>query len=66
MKFMRKLLERLRFGRKGQTALEYALVIAVIATIVVVAAKALFSDPEKGLQKQIFEKTVNEVSKQIG
>ena len=62
MRLMRKLLEKIRIGNEGQTALEYALVIAVIAVVIIAAAKALFSDPEKGVQRQVFEKSVKSVS----
>jgi len=50
----------------GQTALEYALVIAVITVVVVVAAKGIFSNSDKGVGNKIFQTAVDNVNKQMG
>ena len=62
MKLMRNMLKKLKKGKAGQAALEYALVIAVITAVIVGAAVAIFQDDgEDGLRQKVFQRAVDQV-----
>ncbi len=50
----------------GQTALEYALVIGVIAVGVITAAKFIFGGDEDSAARQLMNKAVTEASGTMG
>ena len=49
---------------KGQTALEYALVVGVISVGVIIAGKAIFGD--KGAAKDLMSNAVKTASSTVG
>jgi uncharacterized protein (UPF0333 family) len=65
MKAIRYLLGKTKKGTSGQSALEYALVIAVVVVAIVGVAYKLFIDPDEGVSKKIFGKTVKNVENAI-
>jgi Flp pilus assembly pilin Flp len=65
MKAIRKLLGKLRRASSGQSAVEYALIIAVVVVAIVWGAKTIFFDEEKGFQKKVFQNTVDKVENTV-
>ena len=66
MRFFRKLFKK---AQRGQSAIEYALVVAVIAAGIVVAARAFFiegKDGQPSATSKIFNKAATQVEDSMG